>query len=85
MNSGKIATACSLMMPPEMVFATSVERNAPTRLSVPAAMTAVLGLSAPVAIEVAMAFAVSWNPFVKSNINAVEMTRTTTTIVAISM
>ena len=47
------------MMPPEMVFATSVERNAPIRLSVPAAITAVFGFSAPVAMEVAMAFAVS--------------------------
>ena len=66
MNSGPMVTACSLMMPPEMVLATSVERNAPTRLSVPAAMTAVLGLSAPVAMDVAMALAVSWKPFVKS-------------------
>ena len=58
-NSGPIVTACSLMMPPEMVFATSVERNAPTRFNVPAAITAVFGLSAPVAIDVAMALAVS--------------------------
>ena len=40
--------------------------------------TAVLGRNAPVAIEVAMAFAVSWKPFVKSKTNAV--TTTTTTI-----
>jgi len=33
-----------------------------------------LGLSAPVAIEVAMAFAVSWNPFVKSKSSAVATT-----------
>ena len=39
--------------------------------------------SAPVAIEVAMAFAVSWNPFVKSNANAV--TTTTTTMTEMSM
>ena len=85
MNSAPMVTCCSLMMPPEMVFATSVDKNAPTRLSVPAAITAVFGFSAPVAIEVAMAFAVSWKPFVKSNVNATAITSTTTTKVAISM
>ena len=59
MNSGAMVTTCSLMRPPEMVLATSTERKAPTRFKEPAAMTAVLGLSAPVAIEVAMALAVS--------------------------
>ncbi len=59
MNSGPMVTVCSLMMPPEMVLATSVERNAPTKFNVPAAITAVLGFRAPVAIDVAMAFAVS--------------------------
>src|SRR5215203_7407414 len=39
--------------PLEIVLATSTERNAPTRLSTPASSTAVRGLSAPVAIEVA--------------------------------
>ena len=85
MNSALMATCCSLMMPPEMVFATSVERNAPTTFRTPASATAVLGLSAPVAMEVAMAFAVSWNPFVKSNTSAVTMTRPTTISVARSM
>ena len=73
------------MMPPEMVLATSVDRKAPTRLSVPAAMTATFGLSAPVAIEVAMALAVSWKPFVKSNTSAVTMTNPTTMSVTGSM
>ena len=68
-----------------MVFATSVERNAPTRFKVPAAITAVFGFRAPVAIEVAMALAVSWKPFVKSNVRATTITRPTTTRVAISM
>src|SRR6185437_9459194 len=63
--------------PPEIVFATWTERNTPTRLRQPAIATATLGLSAPVAIEVAMAFAVSWKPFVKSKINAVRTTTTT--------
>ena len=62
--------------PLEIVFATSTERNAPTRLSMPAMSTAVRGLSAPVAIEVATALAVSWNPLVKSKANAVTMTTT---------
>ena len=47
-----------------------------------AAMTAVLGLSAPVAMDVAMALAVSWKPFVKSNVNAVTITKPTITSVA---
>ena len=59
MKAALMVTCCSLMMPPEMVFATSVDKKAPIRLSVPAAMTAVFGLSAPVAMEVAMALAVS--------------------------
>ena len=49
----------SLIRPPEMVLATSVERKAPTRLSTAAMATATFGLSAPVAIGVAIALAVS--------------------------
>ncbi len=49
----------SRISPPEMVLATSVLRNAPTRLSTAAIATAVLGLSAPVAMGVAIALAVS--------------------------
>ena len=61
MMSGVIWTPSepSLMMPPETVLATSVERNAPTRFSTAARATAVFGLMAPVAMGVAMAFAVS--------------------------
>jgi hypothetical protein len=36
--------------------------------------TAVLGRKAPVAIDVAMALAVSWNPLVKSKTSAVTTT-----------
>ncbi len=50
----------SRMMPCETVLATSVERNAPTTLRTAEMSTAVRGLRAPVATEVAMAFAVSW-------------------------
>src|SRR4051794_11549760 len=64
--------------PLEIVFATSTDRNAPTRLSTPAINTAVRGFSAPVAIDVATALAVSWKPLVKSNANAVTTTTTKT-------
>ncbi|MCY1228057.1 hypothetical protein D9M72_403530 [compost metagenome] len=49
----------SLMMPPDTVLATSVERNAPTRFRTAARATAVFGLMAPVAMGVAIALAVS--------------------------
>ena len=65
------------MMPSEMVLATSVDRNAPTRFRIAASSTATLGLSAPVAIGVAIALAVSWKPFVKSKNSASTMTSTT--------
>ena len=61
-----------------MVFATWCDRNAPTRFRHAGDRTAVRGRSAPVAIEVAIALAVSWKPLVKSKTSAV--TTTTTTI-----
>jgi hypothetical protein len=73
----------SLTRPLEMVLATSTDRNAPTRFNAPATRTATLGRSAPVATEVAIALAVSWNPLVKSNASAV--TTTTMTIKDSSM
>ncbi len=78
MIAGKIAaeSSSSRIMPPEIVLATSVERNAPTRFRMAASRTATLGLSAPVAMGVAIAFAVSWNPFVKSKNSASTMTST---------
>src|SRR5699024_9926876 len=45
-----------------------------------ASATAVLGLRAPVAMGVAMAFAVSWKPFVKSKKSASAMTSTTVSV-----
>ncbi len=63
-------------MPPEIVLATSVDRNAPTRLRLAARRTATFGFSAPVAMGVAIAFAVSWNPLVKSKNSASAMTST---------
>ena len=64
--------------PPEIVFATSVERQAPTRLRRAPRMTAVRGLSAPVATGPAIALALSWKPFVKSKIRATAITVITT-------
>ena len=58
------------------VMATSTERKAPTRFRTPASTTAVFGLSAPVAIEVAIAFPVSWKPLVKSKARAVAISNT---------
>ena len=56
------------------VRATSTDRNAPTRLSVAESATAVFGFRAPVAMDVAIAFPVSWNPLVKSKARAVTIT-----------
>src|ERR1700728_529136 len=64
--------------PLAMVAATLKERNAPTRLSTPEIATATRGDRAPVAIDVAMALPVSWNPLVKSNANAVMTTSANT-------
>src|SRR5919202_1732107 len=57
-------------------FATAVVTNAPARFATAATTTAVRGVTARVPTEVAIAFAVSWKPFVKSNPSA---TTTTTT------
>jgi hypothetical protein len=81
-SPAKITTgliSVSSTSPPEIVFATWTDRNAPARFRHAAIATATLGRSAPVAMEVAMAFAVSWKPFVKSKINAVSTTVTTMT------
>src|SRR3954453_12884986 len=56
--------------PPEMVLATCTDRHAPTRFRHAATATAVRGRKAPVAIDVAMALAVSWKPLVKSKTTA---------------
>jgi hypothetical protein len=69
-------TTCVSTRPLAMVAATASERNAPTRLSTPDSATAIRGGSAPVAIEVAIALPVSWNPLVKSKPRAVITTST---------
>ncbi len=71
-----VLLSCTFSTEVVTVTATSTERNAPTRLRTPASRTAVLGFSAPVAIDVAMALPVSWNPLVKSNASAVAINST---------
>src|SRR4051812_30197924 len=63
-------------IPLATVAATASEMNAPTKLRIAANVTATRGGSARVEIAVATTFAVSWNPFVKSNASAVPTTRT---------
>jgi hypothetical protein len=48
-----------------------MDRNAPTRFSDADSATAAFGLSAPVAIEPAIALPASWKPLVKSKASAV--------------
>ena len=57
-----------------MVSATWIEMNAPAKFSTADRATARRGLMALVAIDVAMALAVSWKPLVKSNASAVATT-----------
>src|SRR5918999_2543825 len=69
---GVISSAST--MPDAIVAATSSDRNAPTKFRVAAKLTATRGFIARVEIDVATAFAVSWNPLVKSNASAVATT-----------
>ena len=64
------------------VTATEIDKNAPTRFATAEMATAIFGLSAPVAIDVAIALPVSWKPLVKSNPNAVTTTRTRISVCA---
>src|SRR5690348_17416046 len=64
------------MIPLPTVFATAVVTKAPARFATAAMRTASRGESARVETDVATAFAVSWNPFVKSNASATTMTTT---------
>ena len=71
-----------LTIPFAIVAATLIERNAPTKFRVAAIPTAIRGGKARVAIVVAIAFAVSWNPFVKSKPTAVTTTITRSAVVS---
>ena len=75
-SSAPVLLSCTFSTEVVTVTATSTERNAPTRFRTPASSTAVLGFRAPVAIDVAIALPVSWNPLVKSNASAVTISST---------
>ncbi len=66
----------ALTMPLAIVAATLIEMKAPTKFRIADRPTAVFGASARVEIDVATAFAVSWNPLVKSKASAVATTIT---------
>src|SRR5438270_10142920 len=68
------------MMPLPTVFATAVVTKAPARFATAAMNTAHRGESARVETEVATAFAVSWNPFVKSKPSATTTVTTSRTL-----
>src|SRR5690242_2273851 len=77
------------MIPVATFLATAVVTNAPARFATDAINTAIRGESARVLTDVAIAFAVSWNPLVKSKPSATTTTRTnrtsfTTTPLAVS-
>src|SRR5215218_9602986 len=76
-------TRSASTMPLAIVAATSSDRKAPTKFRTAAMLTATRGGIARVEIDVATAFAVSWNPLVKSKASAVATTtmRTTSSIV----
>ena len=58
-NTSSRVTRCASISPLAIVAATAVDRKAPTRFSDADSATATFGLSAPLAIDVAMAFPVS--------------------------
>src|SRR3954471_2285735 len=71
-----VVTAPASTMPDPTVAATFSEMNAPAKFSTADRATAKRGDIARVDTEVAIAFAVSWKPFVKSNASAVTTTIT---------
>src|SRR3954447_4382893 len=80
---GVIASAST--MPLATVAATASEMNAPAKFRIDASSTARRGDTARVEIDVATTFAVSWNPFVKSNASAVATTMTRITSLSIRL
>ena len=67
-----VVTTPASTMPFATVAATVIEMKAPAKFSIAAMPTATRGFSAPVAIVVAIAFAVSWKPLVKSKTSATD-------------
>src|SRR3954452_12027674 len=75
-NTTVVVMAPASTMPEPMVAATLSEMNAPAKFRTADSRTANRGDIARVETEVAIAFAVSWKPFVKSNASAVTTTIT---------
>src|SRR2546421_3048739 len=71
-------------IPDPMVFATAVpNRNAATKLKNAAQMTALPGLSTRVDTTVAIEFAASWKPLMKSKVSATRISATTASVVTV--
>src|SRR3954447_15018292 len=75
-NTTVVVIASVSTMPCATVAATASEMNAPTKFRTAERATAKRGDIARVETDVAIAFAVSWKPLVKSNANAVATTMT---------
>src|SRR3954452_22011987 len=75
-NTTVVVIAAASTIPLATVAATFSEMNAPAKFRTADIATAVRGDIARVDTDVAIAFAVSWNPFVKSNASAVTTTIT---------
>src|SRR5919109_1678476 len=75
-NTTVVVTAPASTIPEPTVAATFSEMNAPAKFRTADRPTAKRGDIARVDTEVAIAFAVSWKPFVKSNASAVTTTIT---------
>src|SRR5919106_390130 len=84
-NTTVVVTARASTTPEPMVAATFSEMNAPAKFRTAASATAKRGDIARVETEVAIAFAVSWKPFVKSNASAVTTTITRMTSLPLGM
>src|SRR5689334_9904743 len=75
-NTIVVVIALASTMPLATVAATCSEMNAPTKFRIALIATAAFGDMARVETVVAIALAVSWKPFVKSNASAVTTTMT---------
>src|SRR3954454_23049367 len=84
-NTTVVVIAPASTIPEPTVAATLSEMKAPAKFSTADSATAKRGDMARVETEVAMAFAVSWKPFVKSNASAVTTTITRMTSLPLGM
>jgi hypothetical protein len=82
-SSTSSVIASGLTMSFATVAATLIETKAPAKFRTAAMSTAARGPSAPVDTLVAIEFAVSWKPFVKSKKSATTMTATSRMVVSV--